>query len=165
MLYRKGPWILFVGALLFAADYVLHTTPTLPPLVASHFDASGAPNAFMARDRYEHFMLIMSVGFPLVLVAFLTLVFSYARNMKVPNGEYWLAPERIAQTRSFLIARGAWLGAMLSLMMCWMHRLELHANALMPPHLAGAQATAALLGFFLVTAGWIFGLMLAFRRP
>jgi uncharacterized membrane protein len=165
MLYRKSPWILFVGALLFAAYYVLHTTPTLPPLVASHFDAGGAPNAFMARDSYERFMLFMSVGFPLLLVAFLTLVFSYARSMKLPNGDYWLAPERVAQTRSFLIARSAWFGVMLCLMMCLVHRLELHANALAPPHLAGRQATAVLLGFVLTTAGWMFGLMLAFRRP
>ena len=165
MLYRKSPWILFAVALLLAAFYVLQTTPTLPPLVASHFDAAGTPNAFMARDRYEHFMLIMSVGFPLVLVSFLTLVFSYARNIKVPNADYWLAPERIAHTRSFLIARGAWFGAMLCLMMCLVHRLELHANARVPPHLAGTQATAILLGFFLITAGWVFGLMLGFRRP
>jgi hypothetical protein len=165
MLYRKNPWVLFGGALLFAAYYVLHTTPDLPPLVASHFDAGGAANAFMARDTYELFMLAMSVGFPVVLVAFLSMVFSYARNMKVPNGDYWLAPERIAQTRSFLIARCAWFGAMLSLMMCFVHRLELHANALVPPHLAGTQATVALLVFFVITAGWIFGLMVAFRRP
>ena len=49
--------------------------------------------------------------------------------------------------------------------MCFVHRLELHANALMPPHLAGKQATAVVLGFFLITAGWIFALMVAFRRP
>jgi uncharacterized membrane protein len=165
MPYRKTPWILFVGALAFAAYYVSHTTPNLPPLVASHFDAGGTANAFMARDTYEHFMLAMCVGFPLVLVAFLTLVFSYARRMKVPNGDYWLASERIAQTRAFLIARCAWFGAMLSLMMCFVHRLELHANALMPPHLAGRQATAAVLGFFLIAVGWVFGLMVAFRRP
>lgn len=165
MPYRKTPWILFVVALIIAAYYVLHTSPTLPPLVASHFDASGTANAFMARDSYGHFMLFMSVGFPLLLVVFMSLVFSYARSMKVPNGDYWLAPERIAQTRSFLIGRCAWFGAMLSLMMCFVHRLELHANALMPPHLAGKQATAVVLGFFLITAGWIFALMVAFRRP
>jgi uncharacterized membrane protein len=165
MPYRKTPWILFAVALILAAYYVLHTSPTLPPLVASHFDAGGNANAFMARDSYEHFMLIMSIGFPLLLVAFLTLVFSYARNIKVPNRDYWLAPERIAQTRSFLIARAAWFGTMLCLMMCFVHRLELRANMLAPPHLAGTQATAALLGFFLIIAGWTFGLMLAFRQP
>lgn len=165
MPYAKSPWILFLGALLFAAYYVSHTILTMPPLVASHFDAGGTANAFMARDTYEHFMLFMCLGFPLLLVTFMALVFSYARSMKLPNGNYWLAPERIAQTRSFLIARCAWFGAMLCLMMCWVHRLELHANALVPPHLSGRQAMAAVLGFFLITAGWIFGLMVAFRRP
>jgi len=165
MPYRKTPWFLFAAALILAAYYVLHTSPTLPPLVASHFDASGTPNAFMARDSYEHFMLVMSVGFPMALVAFLTLVFSFARNIKVPNRDYWLSPQRSADTRAFLIGRAAWLGVLLSLMMCFGHRLELNANASMPPHLPGTQAMAALLGFFLITAGWIFALMVAFRRP
>jgi uncharacterized membrane protein len=165
MPYRKTPWILFVVALILAAYYVLHTAPQLPPLVASHFDAAGTPNAFMARDRYEGFMLFMSVGFPLVLVAFLTLVFSFARNIKVPNGDYWLSPQRGADTRAFLVGRAAWFGVLLSLMMCFVHRLELNANASTPPHLPHTQAIAALLGFFLITAGWIFGLMVAFRRP
>jgi uncharacterized membrane protein len=165
MLYRKSPWILFVGALLFAAYYVSHTIPAMPPLVASHFDAGGTANAFMARDSYEHFMLFMCLGFPLLLVTLMALVFSYARSMKLPNGDYWLAPERIAQTRAFLIARCAWFGAMLSLMMCFVHRLELQANSLVPPHLGGTQATVAVLGFFLISAGWLFGLMVAFRQP
>jgi lysylphosphatidylglycerol synthetase-like protein (DUF2156 family) len=165
MPYRKTPWILFVFALFLAAYYILHTSPTLPPLVASHFDAAGTPNAFMARNSYERFMLGMSVGFPMALVAFLTLAFSFARNIKVPHRDYWFSPQRSADTRAFLIGRAAWFGVLLSLMMCFVHRLELNANASIPPHLAGTQAIAALLGFFLITAGWIFGLMAAFRRP
>jgi hypothetical protein len=133
--------------------------------VASHFDASGTPNAFMARDTYEHFMLAMSVGFPMALVAFLSLVFSFARNIRVPNGDYWLSPERNADTRAFLIGRAAWFGALLCVMMCFVHRLELNANASVPPHLSGTQAIAALLGFLLITAAWVVALMMAFRRP
>lgn len=165
MLYRDSPWVLFVGALLLAAYYVSHTTADLPPLVASHFDASGTPNAFMARGSYQHFMLFMSVGFPLVLVAFLSLVFSFARNIKLPNRDYWFSPQRSAATRAFLMARAAWFGVLLCLMMCWIHRLELNANSAVPPHLPATQAIAALLGFFIMTGGWIVGLMLAFRRP
>jgi hypothetical protein len=165
MPYRRTSWIFFGAALVFAAYYVLHTSAALPPLVASHFDAAGAPNAFMPRAGYEHFMLAMSIGFPLALVGILSLAFATASNMKVPNSDYWLSPDRIAATRAFLIARSAWFGAMLCLMVCFVHYLELNANTHVPPHLSGGLALTALLGFFLVTAGWIFALMAAFRRP
>jgi uncharacterized membrane protein len=165
MRYSKAPWIIFVLALPLAAYFVLHSSPALPPLVASHFDAAGAPNAFMPRQTYVHFMLAMTVGFPAGLVGILTLAFSYAGNLKVPNRDYWLSPERIAGTRAFLVARAAWFGVMLCLMMGVVHYLELKANAQVPPHLSGSLAVTALLGFFLATAGWIFALMTAFRRP
>jgi uncharacterized membrane protein len=165
MRYRRTPWIFFVMALLVAAYFVMHSSPALPPLVGSHFDAAGAPNAFMPRQTYVHFMLTMTIGFPLALVGILALAFAYAGNLKVPNRDYWLSPERIGATRAFLIARAAWLGVMLCLMMCFVHYLELNANAQVPPHLSGNLALIAVLGFFLATAGWIFALMTALRRP
>jgi hypothetical protein len=161
----RTAWMVFAAALLLAACYLLRTAPALPPLVASHFDAAGVPNAFMSRAAYVHFMLAMSVGFPLALVGLLTLVYSYARNIKVPNRDYWLAAERIAGTRAFLIARGAWFGSMLALLMCLVHHLELNANSRVPPHLSAGLAGTLLLAFFAVTAGWIFALLIAFRRP
>ena len=68
----------------------------MPPLVASHFDGSGNPNAYMTRSVYTKFILGMSVGLPIAMVALLTVVYSNARDMKLPNRDYWLAPERIA---------------------------------------------------------------------
>jgi hypothetical protein len=97
---KKIPWIIFGLMLLFAILYVTRTVPDLPPLVASHFDGAGRANAFMARSSYTKFVLGMSVGLPIAMVTLLTLVYSNARDMKLPNRDYWLAPERIAQTRA-----------------------------------------------------------------
>jgi hypothetical protein len=33
--------------------------------------------------------------------------------MKLPNREYWLAPQRLDRTRAFLIATAAWISALM----------------------------------------------------
>ena len=53
----KLPWIVFLLMLAFAIAYVIGTVPDLPPMVASHFDAAGYPNAFMTRSHYTRFIL------------------------------------------------------------------------------------------------------------
>jgi uncharacterized membrane protein len=114
MTNSRTAWAFFAAALLLAIFYVTQTSPQLPPFVASHFDAAGVPNAFMAHNTHVRFMLTMCVGLPLSLVAIMSAVYSYANNIKIPNRDYWLAPERSAATRSLLIARGLWFGVLLA---------------------------------------------------
>jgi hypothetical protein len=85
--------------------------------------------------------------------------------MKLPNRDYWLAPERIAQTRSMLVAHGVWFGSLLVAMVCFAHWLELDAQRRVPPQLSNAALEVGLLVFFLIAGGWILGLLIAFRRP
>src|SRR5258708_12968603 len=100
---RRPPWIAFALALLFAIFYFSNTVSGLPPLVASHFDAAGHPNAHMTREFYTKFIFAMGVGFPIAMVAVLTVIYSKASDMKLPNRAYWLAPDHIAQTPSPLL--------------------------------------------------------------
>ena len=112
MKHRISWGTLFVIAC--AAIYFLtRTTDQLPLMVASHFDAGGFPTAFMPRARYFRFVLTLGIAVPLALVALLTAVYSRAADMKLPNRDYWLAPERIGQTRGFLVAHGIWFGSLL----------------------------------------------------
>jgi uncharacterized membrane protein len=162
---KKIPWIIFALMLLFAILYVAATVGTLPPLVASHFDGSGYPNAFMSRRSYTKFVLAMSVGLPVAMVALLTMVYSNARDMKLPNRDYWLAPERIGQTRSLLVNYAVWFGSTLVAMACYVHWLVLGAYRSVPPHLSNQLFGGGLLAFFLITGGWIVALLSAFRLP
>jgi hypothetical protein len=150
------------GAALY---FIGHTMSRLPQVLASHFDADGFPTAFMLRNRYSHAVLALGLGVPLVLVAMLTLVYSRATDMKLPNRDYWLAPERIGRTRDILVAHGIWFGALLICMACYVHWLELKANGSLPAHLPNDLVYAGLIGFSLVTVGWIAVLLLAFRLP
>jgi uncharacterized membrane protein len=162
---QKVSWTVFILMMVFAIFFVIHTAPGLPALVPSHFDAAGFPNAFMTHNGYIRFTLMMGVGFPLALVAFLTLVYRHASNMKLPNRDYWLAPGRIAQTRALLVAHGIWFGSLLVAIVCFVHWLELGAQQRTPPQLSNAAVEAGMLAFILVAAGWIVALLIAFRRP
>jgi hypothetical protein len=162
---KKIPWIIFGSMLLFAILYVTRTVGDLPPLVASHFDADGYPDAYMTRSLYTKFALGMSVGLPIAMVALLTVLYSNAKDMKLPNRDYWLAPVRIAQTRSLLVNYAVWFGSTMVAMACYVHWLQLGAHRSAPPHLSDQLIIGGLIAFFLITIGWIVALLSAFRRP
>jgi uncharacterized membrane protein len=159
-------WVVFAAVLLFAILFLADTTSALPPLIASHFDGNGKPTAHMTRDFYTRFVFFMGVGLPILMVAFLTLIYSKATDMKMPNRDYWLAPERIAQTRALLVSQGVWLGSLMTAMVCFVHWLILDAHRPEPPHMSNRWVAAGLLVFFLVAGGWIIALLRHFRaRP
>ena len=165
MTMRRIPWIALALALLFAIFYFSSTVSSLPPFVASHFDAAGHPNAHMTREFYSKFIFTMGVGFPLAMVALLTAIYSKASDMKLPNRDYWLAPERIAQTRSMLAAHGVWFGCLMVAMVCYVHWLELGAHRSTPPQLSNPMLMGGLVAFMAISVGWILALLRTFRRP
>jgi uncharacterized membrane protein len=159
------PWIVFALMLLFALVYVSASVPSLPLLVASHFDSNGDPNAYLPRRSYTILMLSLSVALPLAIVAILTAAYSKGRDMKLPNRDYWLAPERIAQTRTLLVNHGVWFGTTLTALVCFVQWLELDAHRTVPPHLSNQLFAGGLAAFLLITLGWIFILLRTFRLP
>jgi uncharacterized membrane protein len=158
-------WSVFIALLLLAILFVTGTASELPPMVASHFDASGQPNAFTSRSGYIRFVLCFAVGFPVAIVTLLAMVYSRATDLKLPNRDYWLAPQRLDRTRAFLVAHGVWFGSALVTLACCVHWLELRANRLLPPHLSNQAFAALMLAFLIATGVWISALMFAFRRP
>jgi uncharacterized membrane protein len=159
----RVPWIAFALTLLFAVVFLSATVSSLPPLVASHFDGAGFPTAHMTHDFYIKFVFAMGVVFPVGMVALLTLIYSKASDMKLPNRDYWLAPERIAQTRSLLVSQSVWFGCLMVAMVCYVHWLELAAHRSIPPHLSNRWVGIGLLVFFAITGVWIMKLLRAFR--
>jgi len=106
--------------------------------------------AQMSRGTYTKFVFFMGVGLPLLMVAFLTLVYSNARDMKMPNRDYWLAPERIAETRALLVAHGVCFGSLMTAMVCYVHWMILDAHRSAPPHLSNRLVAGGLFVFFIV---------------
>ena len=162
---NRMPWIVFAALLLFAMLFFANSTPNLPPLIASHFDANGTATAHMPRAFYTKFVFFMGVGLPIAMVAFLTLIYSRANDMKMPNRDYWLAPERIAHTRAVLVSHGVWFGCLMVAMVCYVHWLILDAHRTVPPHLSNRWVAGGLFVFFLVSGGWIIAMLRYFRGP
>ena len=157
-------WVFFI-LLVSGVGFVIGTASELPPTVASHFDSSGQPNAYMSRSGYILFMLCLVLGLPLAAVGGLTRIYSRSTQMKLPNRDYWLAPQRLDQTRAFLIAHGIWFGSLLVALTCCVHWLELLANRTQPAHLSGQMFAVLMIAFLLSTLAWTGALMLALRRP
>lgn len=162
---HRVTWSVFIMLLLFAVLFVTGTASELPATVASHFDAGGQPNAFMSRSGYIRFALFLAVGFPVIIVAILSTVYSRATKLKLPNPEYWLAPQRLDRSRAFLVAHGVWFGSLLVTLACSVHGLELSAHRHQPPHLSSHVFAAVLIAFLIATAVWVAALVFAFRRP
>jgi uncharacterized membrane protein len=155
----------FVLTLLLAVAFITASSSQLPPVVASHFDAAGNPNSFMARTDYIHFLLWIGVAVPMALVAVLTFVNSRKIKLKLPNSDYWMAPARIAETRAFLVGHSVWFGTIFVAMICYVNWLVLKAHQVAPPHLAAGLVVAGLVIFVVLAGGWAMVLLFAFRRP
>jgi uncharacterized membrane protein len=162
---NKIPWIAFALALLFAVLFFSNTISSLPPMVASHFDGAGFPTAHFTRANYSKFVFGMGVGFPIAMVTLLSVVYSKSSDMKLPNREYWLAPDRIGQTRALLVAHAVWFGCLMVAMVCYMHWLVLIAHRSVPPRLSNQLVMGGLLVFIGIATAWIIGLLRTFRRP
>ena len=157
---------LFVALLAAVGAFILATSAELPERVASHFVRGGQANGWMPRDAYLVFILIVAIGVPLVVVALLAwLPRVFPRVVSLPNGAYWLEPERRDATlRS--IGGFAWaFGCVLTLFIGGVHAALIAANARTPPALSESALEALLAAFLLAIAGWVAAWCLRFRRP
>lgn len=159
------PRLVFALTLVVVAALVYATTASLPPRIATHFAAGGAANGFMSRDVYVLFMLGLTTLLPLVLVLLIGFVPGIAAsNIKGPQRDYWLAPERRQATLAWIGNHVCWLGVLIALFLFAMHLLTVQANGVTPPRLAEAVFFPVLAAFVVGIIVWIARLMSHFRR-
>jgi uncharacterized membrane protein len=153
-------------ALLLAggAAFVKLTSHSLPDVVASHFDGSGAANGFSARSAYVALMLLFTVGMPALLVVISALgLTTRARGINLPNRDYWLAPERKAETVAWLNRHMVRFAGVLAVFLCYVHWLVVRANEAKPPHLSTPWITSGLVAFVVFALIWTRLLVRHFR--
>jgi hypothetical protein len=106
--WARAAFISTAGACLGQASFMF---ARMPPIVASHFVASGAPNAWMPRGFF--------VGGYAFVVAFMVVSLSASiygvkrlpiGRINLPHKEYWLAPERRDASLEALEAYLLWFG-------------------------------------------------------
>jgi hypothetical protein len=158
------PRILLYGLLLVAGLFIWRSAGLLmPPQVASHFVGSGAANAWMPRDSYVHFMLLAGVLLPGALAEVISLVSRLGGSLRIPNKDYWMAPERRDQALAWMSAHARWFACLLSGFICYVHWLVIGANRTQPATLPPDKMLPALVVFVACSVAWGLSLQLRFR--
>jgi len=143
--------------------HALYYYPLLPDIVATHFGATGRPDAWAPKAM---FLKIYLLTLAFTTAVFLGIVFALSRlpssMINLPDRGYWLAPERKKETVDFLFHYFLWFASATILLLCdVMHQaIQVHlGKAESLPH--PVASLACYLGF---TALWLAGLFMRFAK-
>lgn len=159
------PFRLIAMGIALSIFHTLAWRPRLPLRLASHFDSAGNPDGWMARDAALAFSVGMVVFLGILFGALGPWICRFPDSMvNLPDKEYWLAPERRAQTYDRIADSLAWLGVMCVGLIVAMHELTFRANLSPKPHL-GSASWVLLFVFLVVELVWVVRFLLSFSTP
>jgi uncharacterized membrane protein len=153
---------LVIPSLLAAVQYLVYGSK-LPARIATHFDAQGVANGWMAPGDFFAFYAGI-LAFMLVVVVVLapaSIGRLPASMINLPNREYWLAPERVGETRRKLGNLMAGFGLGVGLFIVYVMQLVLQTAA---EGKSTLNAIPAVIGFLVFVAGFVVVLVRSFRR-
>jgi uncharacterized membrane protein len=164
---RRFPLVLFGLLLAAAAALILHLTLQLPDPAAVHFDATGRANGLMTRAACRDFMLLMTLGVPLVITSATALLprLVPASMINIPHRDYWMAPERARDSLGFLSEQGLWFGCIFVVFLAAVDGLLVKANSVSPPEFPQKLFVAMLILFFCAVGAWFVRMLRRFRPP
>ena len=160
------PKLTFGLLALYGATHSSSAYPKLPDLLASHFNARGAANGWQTKPAFYGILVSVSVlaaviGFAIPkMIAVLP-----AQLINLPNKNYWLRDEHLAETMAFLSAHFAWFGCALFLLDILVFDYAIQTN--LYPHNPPdpARLWYVLAGFLLFTMVWTMRMLAKFLRP
>jgi hypothetical protein len=137
----------------------------LPPVLATKFDFEGVPVAWMTAGSVRALefglLAVLLVGFWLLPRL---LAYQPTTYWRIPNKEYWLAPERRAATIESLRGLISWMGVIVLLLFMAVSQLVFDANLRSPPHLASDALVWLLLSFVFFIVMWVWVIVRQFAR-
>lgn len=162
---RNISLLVFIILLALCIAHAVYYYPLLPDRVASHFGASGQPDAWSGKETF--------VKIYIAVVAFIAILFpgigfilrkTPASLINLPNKEYWLSPERVQKTIDVLSRQFLWFGSATLLLL-----LDIFHQSF-KVHLGKAQAlehpVASIVAYVVFSVLWSVGLIVKFmRRP
>jgi uncharacterized membrane protein len=150
----------------FGGAFIIYTARYLPDGVATHFNTAGRADGWMSRTLYTWFTLLLQIALP-ALIGYLvnTLPQRLSHWTNIPYREYWLAPERLNASVSFLAAQGYRLGCLIVMLTLGLHYVVLVANQQTPPLLPARTFLAVVGAFFIVLFLWVIKLFQRFSKP
>lgn len=154
---------LFLAIFVAAIAQAIYAFPQMPARMASHFAASGAPNGWMTK---EQFFAAYAVAFLPALVLEFWVGRKVSRTsearINLPNKEYWLAPERRAETFAYFQIFFAWYGCALLLLLVFVFGLAMRANLSPQPQLPTTPTLTAIGAFVLFNVAAIVAMLRRF---
>ena len=161
---RAALLVLFLLLIIGAVDIVYYY-PRLPPIVASHFDVTGQADGWCSKRSFVIVWGATLSGITLVLLT-VTLGISKLPSslVRLPNKEYWLAPQRKEETYSFVSQSTLWLNnGTVAFLVALMH-LHFGTNTRPVPRLGGS-CLLLIVAYLIYTGIWCLVLSRRFRRP
>lgn len=133
--------------------------------MASHFGASGLPNGWMTKEAFFIFYAVM-IGVAAVVEFFpaRSMGRSSPARINLPNKEYWLAPERRAETFAYFAKFFAWYGCAVLLTEVIAIGLAIQANLNPPPRMPLGAIFTLISAFLLFNVIVVVRLYLRFSR-
>jgi uncharacterized membrane protein len=157
------PRILFFAIGLLAIAQCIHDFPLLPDRLASHFAASGIPNGWMTKSQF--FITYAVMLLPALAVEFWLshrIANKPDAKLRLPNKEYWLAPERRAETFAYFDSFFAWYGCVFLFVVVFAMGLAMRANFDSPPQLPTGPIVSVIVGFVLYNVAAVIAMLRRF---
>jgi uncharacterized membrane protein len=143
----------------------LHDFPLLPERMASHFAASGDANGWMTKSQF--LMTYTVILLPALFLEFWLhrrIAATPEKRLNLPNKEYWLAPERRAETFAYFENFFAWYGCAFLLLEVFAMGLAMRANFQSPPRMSTVPIVSAIVAFVVFNALWIVAMLRRFSK-
>ena len=137
--------------------------PHLPDRVATHFDLSGQVDGWSSAQSFMVFFVVLETFLAILFLVSVELTLRISSQwFNLPHKDYWLAPERSAETRANLARDLAFIGLSTQLLIFFaVHQCYVVSTGIEASAPAGWQA----LGLYLVVVlGWVAILCWRYRR-
>ncbi|MBS0243316.1 MAG: DUF1648 domain-containing protein [Proteobacteria bacterium] len=151
------PHIVFTLLIAVCAARVVTLWPALPERIAVHFDAAGRPNGWSSREGLIGILALQFGLFALIFLSAGGLKWLPDRNLRLPNKDYWLDPQRRDSTFEFIALWLRWFLLLVFGFVSWLTLRALEANLTATPHLEVTNST--MVAFATIAAAMIVGLI------
>jgi uncharacterized membrane protein len=158
--------LICLGCIAAALLQLNHYLPLLPERMVIRFDLDGKPNGWMSKDGFAIYYLCL-LGFVMGVFVLVGMLMEKLppRLFNIPHRDYWMAPERRAESlrylKEFHLWTGAFAGIFIAAMMEMIFKINLSDNPMLDNRVfytgIGAFSFSILAGMLL--AYW------RFRKP
>lgn len=160
------PLLLTVGIAIGLGLRIWLVWDELPPSMASHFGARGRPDAFMSKEAFFIFtMVVGGVSVAAVFAAAALIRRSPSNLISIPNRDYWLANrERLGAAIDRMSGVLGWMGMATTAIIAVAVELAVRSN-LHQTNFANDAFLVFLGAYFAVVIASMVWMMRAFRVP